>query len=223
LHLEQIDIADWLSDNPSSKIVPNLSELLAKGFAKLNIRNARPPNNISFGSLQHGIDITCGLLRLLGTSIFIESTMSATAMKRDVISLLDQNQRLWNVLMRACDCYPQAEKQSSHLIEHMFQSLQDLVRYLSQPRWQSSVRNKVHFLWAQRISEMICISQANLFRIMAEDTASVLGVTIEISSQDPGLASTVYAILQPTAKGVVDEEAVQNVTITKIQVRQDGI
>jgi len=216
-----MDIPDWVSDNPSSKIVPNLSELFAKGFAKLNIRNARAHNKISFGSLHQGIDITCGLLRLLATSTFAESTMSATAVKRDAISLLDQNQRLWNVLMTACDCYPKIEKQFSHLVENMFQSLRDLVLYLSQPRWRSSVRNKVYSLWAQRISEMVCISQASLFRVMADDITSILEITIEISSQAPGLASTVCAISQPTVKGVVDEKAVENITFTRIQVRQD--
>jgi hypothetical protein len=199
--------------------VLDLSELFAKSFAQLKIGNTRASNKISFRSLYEGIDITCGLLRLMATSIFTESTMSAAAIKRDVISLLDQNQRLWNVLMGACDCYPKAEKQFSHLVEHIFQSLQELVVYLSQPRWQSSVRNKVHSLWAQRIFEMVCISQASLFRVMTEDITSILGITIEISSQAPGLASTVYAILQPMVKGVVDEKAVQNITFTTLQVR----
>jgi hypothetical protein len=220
LHFEQIDLRDWLSENPSSTVIPDLPEFFARSFTKLNIRNARAPDNIRYGSLYQGIDIICGLLRLLVTSIFTKSTISSAAMKRDVITVLDQNQRLWNVLTRASDCYPKAEKQSSHLVEHVFQGLQELVLYLSQPQWQSSVRHKVHCLWAQRISEMVDISHASHFSIMADDITSILGITIDISPRAPGLASTVYAILQPTVKGVVDEKAAQSITYTKIQVRQ---
>lgn len=219
LHFEQIDIPDWISQNSSSTLAPDLSELFARSLAKLNLRNARVPGDISLGSAFQGIDTTSGLLRLLATSMFSKSTMSASAMKRCVISVLDQNQRLWDVLVRVSDCYPKAEKQFSHLVEHVFQGLQDLVLYLSQPRWQSSIRHKVHALWAQRIAEMFHISQASLFRAMADEIISILDITIEVSSQTPGLASAVCAILQPTAKTVVDEKIVQNITYRRIQVR----
>lgn len=171
------------------------------------------------GSLPQGLETTCGLLSLLGTSIFGQSTMTVTAMKRHVTSVLDQHQRLWNVIVEVLDHSSSFGRQLSRLVERVFQVLQDLVLNLSQPQWQSSVRQKAHSLWAQCIAGLFCVSQASSFKAMAHEIISLLAITKEVSLRAPELTSAVCETLQPTTKAVMTEKIVQPVIFTKIQVR----
>ena len=196
-----------------------MSKFFTTSLAKLNLRNRKVPESMCIGSLLQGIEIICGLLRLLSRSAFSKSTTSVTTIKCCVTFILDHRQRLWNVLVRVLYCNSKAEHRLSLLVEHVFQALKELVLYFSLPQWHSSVRMKVHSLWAQCIAEMVHISQASSLGFMADETISILEITIEISSRDPGFASAVGEILQPTVKAVLNETGVQTITSTRIQVR----
>lgn len=219
-YFEQLDFPGWKSRNPSFTFSPDPSELFASSLAKLNLGDAKLPDTIYLGSLGQGIDTTCGLLRLLATSVFTQSNMVATAMKRCVISILDQNQRLWNLLLGFLDCSPTRLHSSSHLLEHFFLVMQDLVLSVSQPQWQGSVRRKVFSLWAKCIAEMVHISQASSFEVMANEIISALAITTEVSARATGLALAVCEILQPAAKTVLHEEMAETVVHAQIQVRE---
>jgi hypothetical protein len=194
--------------------------LFANSLAKLNLRGTKMPDAICLGSLPRGIDTTFELLRLLSASVFSQSRMTATALERYMISMLDQNQRLWNFLIGILDCSASLENQFTHVVEHFFQGLQETVLCLSQPRWQSSVRQNFCSMWARCIAEIFLISQTSSFTVMADEIISVLDITTEMSSRAPGLASAVCEMLQPTMKPLLDETIVQPVIYTRIQVRR---
>lgn len=183
-----------------------------------NLRDGRLPGAICLGTLLQGIDTTCRLIRLLAGSVFSRSTMSETAMKRCVFSIIDQYQRLWNVLMRVSDGYSEAESQLSKQVEHVFQGMQDLVMYSVQPPGQRCIRQSVHTWWAQCIADMLNICQATSFNILTNDIISVFDTTNKISTQIPGLAFTVCEMLQPMVKRMADKEKVHTIVYTKIQV-----
>lgn len=196
----------------------DLTELLTSSLATINLGDGRFPGALCLGPLPQGIDTTCRLLRLLVGSVSSRSTMSVTAMKRCVFSIIDQYQRLWNVLMRVLDGYSEAENQSSKLVEYVFQSMQDLVMYLVQPLGQRSVRQRVHTWWAQCIDDMLNTCQASSFNILTNEIISVLDTTVKISTQSPEFGSTVCETLQSTVKRMADEENGVTVVYTKIQV-----
>ena len=196
----------------------DLSELLASSLATINLRDGKFPGAICLGTLLQGIDTTCRLLRLLAGSVFSTSTMSVTTMKLYVFSIIDQYQRLWNVLTRALDGYSEAENQSSKLVEYVFQGMQDLLMYLVQSPSQRSMRQRVHTWWAQCIDDMLNTCQASSFNILTNEVISLLDATIKISTQIPGFASTVCETLQPTMKRMAGEEIMHTIVYTKIQV-----
>jgi hypothetical protein len=217
--LERVDISEWLSHGSLLSLSPYPSELCANSLAKLKLHGTKLPDAIHLGNLPRGIDTTFGLLRLLATSVFSQSRVTATALKRYVTPILDHNQRLWTFLMGILDSSASLERHFTHVVEHFFQGLQDTISCLSRSRCQSSVRQKFHSIWGRCIAEIFLISQTSSFTVMADEIISVLDITTEMSSQAPGLAFAVCEILQPTMKPVLDETIVQPVVYTRIQVR----
>lgn len=196
-HLEQVEIPESMCYSSPFEFSPHPSKLFAGSLALLNLGDANLPDTICVASVPQGLDTTSGLLKILVASISSKS-MTVTAIPRWLSALLDQKQRFWSFLMSISGRFSHAENLLSHLVERVFQTLQDLVLYLAQPQWQSSVRPRVHSLWAQCIVDMIHISQASSFKIMTQDIISALGLTTAISSRAPGLAFSVCEILQPT-------------------------
>lgn len=209
-----------MSHASSSTLSLDQSELFANAFARLNLRDARLTGTFLLGSLLQAVYTTCGLLGLLTSSVFTQSRTTVAAMKLCVISTLDQYQRLWNFLMGVWEISSNIKPLIPDLIEHWFQSLHDLVFVLSQPRWRSSVQQKLHSLWAQCIAEIAQRSQESSFTVMAAVLFSVLEMTIEASSRALGLASSVCDILQPTLNWALDENMVQPSTFRSTQVRR---
>jgi hypothetical protein len=216
--LERINISEWLSHRPSCALSFDLSELVTSSLAKPNLQDKASHDVIPVGSLLQGVETTCTLLRLRGTSVFGRSTLSETAMRRWLTSALHQNQRLWTFLIVLVDSYTNADHQLVNLIKVFFRSLQDFVLHFSQPRWQSSVSQKIYSLWAECLAEIIDISQTKSWTTMTETIISVLDSTVELSSCAPRLLSAVFESLQPILSTVMNEGAEMPMVDRRIQV-----
>jgi hypothetical protein len=219
--MEQINIPEWMLDSQNSSLTlsPDPAEIFASSFTKLNLHDVNIPDNLSLGSLLQAIYTTCGLLRVLATSTFSKPTLTAGAMKLYMTLVLDQNQRLWDLLLSILDCSEEPVHQLSYLIEQFFLGLQELMLHLLRPGWRGAIQQKISFLWSECIAEMINISQGRPSSVLTDRIISVLETTTELSSRIPELASAVCESTQPATNALLEEKLLPPAFRTRLQVR----
>lgn len=217
--LESIAMHERKPDSPPRKLETTISEVLAISCTKLNLRDAISPDKLSLGIPLQGAGTICKFLRRLARSILSRSTISATVVKRHMISVLEQNRRLWKIVTIILDHTPKSGHLLTDLIEQFFLGLQDLAVHISQPRWQSPEKSKLFQFWGECLVKLVDVSQAKSFELLADEIIAVLDMTAETSSRLPGLGSTVCEKLQPSLESILNQSSVQSTIYTRLQVR----
>jgi hypothetical protein len=215
--VERIDVTAEISTTLGRKLSSDSAQLLTNSLAALDLGRTIKREGPTLQTVLQVVDTACGLFRATATTR-LDARLTFVAAKRYLIPLASQYQRLWNLVSTILDCSPPENAALSHVIDHYFQALQDLLTYSSRRQWPESGRRILNVLWTDSLRHLIEKFSTTSFTALENHILAVFDITVEISRNAHGLADVVYETVQPLLKTIEGVQIMQPTLCGKIQV-----
>ena len=192
-----LEKADFSMSSEPTFSLSGASGFFTRSLAELNLNDTELHIDLPIGSLFRSLRVTCGLLRLLTSTISHNARASCMAARHVVSHSLDLFRRLWLLIIRHFGYFQKPGELSSELVLEFFEGLQQLSASITAATPGLSFTQKFSLLWAACVADYL---KAQEEADEATDQSAfqwIVDATIRLAGQVPSLIGSIRELLGP--------------------------